>query len=470
MPLAYEPADELVPMARPQEDAPIDMNTAQATLKRVFGYDNFRPLQAKIIDNILHKRDSLAIMPTGSGKSLCYQLPALLFSGLTVVVSPLIALMQDQVEELRELGIAAVFLNSTLGYDGYLHTTQRIRAGKVKLLYAAPETLLRPETLLLLEQCPVDCLTIDEAHCISEWGHDFRPEYRQLIDLRRRLPGAVCLAVTATATKRVRQDIKETLNVADADEYIASFDRENLFLSVEARTNGLAQTIALLESHRDQSGIIYCSTRQQVDELAEQLATRGWPVLPYHAGLENGTRLRHQRRFTYEEGIIMVATIAFGMGINKSNVRFVLHYNLPKNLESYYQQIGRAGRDGLQADCLLLFNATDVQTINISSTSRTRPSNSERINGCKRCSLSAKPTSAAASPCFPTLAKRMPNRLVICATTARRPCKRKTWSESNHPGPEVPLLCQAHGSDIRLVSCHRRLARLTLTESALAPA
>jgi ATP-dependent DNA helicase RecQ len=234
----------------------------------------------------------------------------------------------------------------------------------VQLLYAAPETLLRPETLLLLEQCPVDCLTIDEAHCISEWGHDFRPEYRQLIDVRRRLPTAVCLAVTATATIRVREDIKASLNINEAGEFIASFDRENLFLAVEARTNGLAQTTAFLESHRDKSGMIYCSTRKQVDSLAEQLSASGWPVLPYHAGLETHIRRQHQRRFKHEEGIVIVATIAFGMGIDKSNVRFILHYDLPKNLENYYQQIGRAGRDGLQADCLLLFSVADVQTIN----------------------------------------------------------------------------------------------------------
>jgi ATP-dependent DNA helicase RecQ len=360
---AFTQVEEIPAVRVTKTDVELDMDTALATLQRVFGYDTFRPLQAEIVDNILHKRDSLAIMPTGSGKSICYQLPALMFSGLTVVVSPLISLMQDQVEQLRELGVTAVFLNSTLGYDDYLYTTNQIRAGRVGLLYAAPETLLRPETLLLLEQCPVDCLTIDEAHCISEWGHDFRPEYRQLIDLRRRLPNAVCLAVTATATKRVRQDMKASLNINEAGEFIASFDRENLFLAVESRANGPAQTVTFLESHRDQSGIIYCSTRTQVDELAQQLAARGWPVLPYHAGLDSNTRLRHQRRFTHEEGIIIVATIAFGMGINKSNVRFILHYNLPKNLENYYQQIGRSGRDGLQADCLLLFSAQDLRTI-----------------------------------------------------------------------------------------------------------
>ncbi len=342
----------------------LSLMDAQEKLKRVFGYDSFRPLQAEVIDNLLQKRDSLAIMPTGSGKSLCFQLPALLFPGLTVVVSPLIALMEDQVEQLRELGVPAAFLNSTVAYSDYLETTGRIRSGEIKLLYAAPETLLRPETLMLLDRCQVNCLTIDEAHCISEWGHDFRPEYRQLVALRRRLPQAVCLALTATATPRVRHDIKESLEIGDADEFVASFNRENLFLAVERKRDGLAQTLEFIRQRPGQSGIIYCSTRAQVDELAAALLARELPVFPYHAGMDDQTRREHQRRFTHDEGAIMVATIAFGMGINKSNVRFILHYDLPKNPDSYYQQIGRAGRDGLRADCLLLFSQGDVRTIN----------------------------------------------------------------------------------------------------------
>ena len=332
-------------------------------LQQTFGYPAFRPLQEKIIANVLHKRDSLAIMPTGSGKSLCYQLPAILFPGLTVVVSPLISLMEDQVLELQEWGLAAVYLNSTLSPIEYLETTASIRDSKIKLLYAAPETLLRPETMLLLEQSPVDCLVIDEAHCISEWGHDFRPEYRQLAGLRNRLPQAVTLAVTATATRRVRQDIKSSLGIHDANEFISSFDRTNLVLTVADKVAGVAQTHTFLEAHSDQAGIIYCATRDQVDSLTAQLAAEGYPVLPYHAGMDDDTRRAHQRRFRYEDGLIMVATIAFGMGINKSNLRFILHYDLPKNIESYYQQIGRAGRDGLPADCLLLYSYGDVGTI-----------------------------------------------------------------------------------------------------------
>lgn len=337
--------------------------TARTLLKTVFGYDAFRPRQEEIVAQILARQDTLAVMPTGSGKSLCYQLPALIFAGLTVVVSPLIALMHDQVIQLRELGIPAAHLNSTLTYDEYVATAARVRQGEVKLLYTSPETLVRPETLVLLDRSHVECLAIDEAHCISAWGHDFRPEYRQLLPVRRRYERAVCVAFTATATPRVRDDICAILSFRDRNVFVASFNRENLFLAVQPRANGLAQTLAFLAEHRDQSGIIYCSTRSGVDRLAVQLTAQGWPALPYHAGMDAALRTRHQELFARDKTPIIVATIAFGMGINKSNVRFVLHYNLPANLESYYQEIGRAGRDGLRADCLLLFSRADMQTI-----------------------------------------------------------------------------------------------------------
>ena len=332
-------------------------------LRQVFGYQDFWPLQRNIITNVLRKQDTLAVMPTGSGKSLCYQLPATLFEGMTVVVSPLISLMEDQVLELREWGIEATYLNSSLTHNQHVERAGQIKSGQIKLLYAAPETLLRPETILMLEQCSVDCLVIDEAHCISEWGHDFRPEYRQLADLRGRLPEAVTLAVTATATRRVREDIKTSLAIAEANQFIGSFDRPNLVLSVVQKIDGLSQVHDFLQAHKDQAGIIYCSTRSRVDILTEQLRALGYPALPYHAGMESQARRRNQHRFRYEENIIMVATIAFGMGINKSNVRFIVHYNLPKNLENYYQQIGRAGRDGLPADCLVLYSYGDIATL-----------------------------------------------------------------------------------------------------------
>lgn len=335
---------------------------ARSLLRSVFGHDDFWPLQEEIITHVLAGRDTLAIMPTGGGKSLCYQLPALLFDGLTVVISPLIALMQDQVEALLELGVPAAFLNSTLDYVAYTATAHRVRRGEIKLLFVAPETLLRPETRVLLDQSRVACFTIDEAHCISQWGHDFRPDYRQLLPVRRRYPAAVCLALTATATERVRNDIRQILGFAAADAFIASFDRPNLYLAVRPRVGGLSQVLAFLEAHRDQSGIIYASTRDGVDTLVAQLAALGWPALPYHAGMEDADRRANQRRFVRDEVPIMVATIAFGMGINKSNVRFILHVNLPADLESYYQQIGRAGRDGLRADCLLLYSSQDIFT------------------------------------------------------------------------------------------------------------
>lgn len=332
-------------------------------LKTVFGYDSFWPLQGEIIDNVLARRDTLAVMPTGGGKSLCYQLPALLFDGLTLVISPLIALMQDQVDQLRALNVPSAFLNSTVDYRSYVETMDAARSGRIKLLYTSPETLVRPETLVMLDQSRLDCLTIDEAHCISQWGHDFRPEYRQLLPVRRRYPQAVCLAFTATATQRVRQDIAEQLGFEMANTFVASFDRANLHLACRPRSDGLGQVQAVLEAHRDQSGIIYCATRDTVDNLAARLSELGWPALPYHAGLDDATRQRNQRQFVRADVAIMVATVAFGMGINKPNVRFVVHFNLPKDLESYYQEIGRAGRDGLSSDCLLLFGPQDALTI-----------------------------------------------------------------------------------------------------------
>jgi ATP-dependent DNA helicase RecQ len=336
---------------------------ARALLKTVFGYDDFLLLQAEIIDNVLAGHDTLAIMPTGGGKSLCYQLPALIFDGLTVVISPLISLMQDQVDALKQLGVQAAFLNGTVDYHTYTQTMTAAREGRIKLLYLAPETLLRPETLVMLDRSKVACLTIDEAHCISSWGHDFRPEYRQLLPVRRRYPQAVCIALTATATKRVQEDIKQILGFGDANSFVAGFNRPNLYLAAQPRTDGLSQMLAFLKAHPGQSGIIYCQTRKAVDLVTEQLVQAGHDALPYHAGLEDALRRDHQRRFSRDETQVMVATIAFGMGINKSNIRFILHMALPENLENYYQQIGRAGRDGLHADCLLLWAAKDIHVI-----------------------------------------------------------------------------------------------------------
>jgi len=336
---------------------------AKSIMKRVFGFDAFRSLQEKVIQNVLNKKDTLVIMPTGSGKSLCYQIPALLFNGLTIVVSPLISLMKDQVEQLRELGVPTVMLNSSLSYEEYMQNVSRVRKNEIKLLYVAPETLLKSNILEMLSFIPVDCITIDEAHCISEWGHDFRPEYRQLVEVRKRFRQAVCMALTATATPRVRQDIINCLQFDQSNEFIDSFDRPNLFLRVFPKRNPSTQVIRFLEKFQNQSGIIYCATRRQVDELSALLANQGLPVRPYHAGLSDEERKQNQELFIRDDVQIIVATIAFGMGINKSNIRFVVHYDLPKNIESYYQEIGRAGRDGVKAYCLLLLSYGDIYKV-----------------------------------------------------------------------------------------------------------
>ena len=336
---------------------------AGKVLKEIFGYEEFRPLQQEIIENILQRNDSLVIMPTGGGKSLCYQIPALLFDGLTVVVSPLISLMKDQVEQLNELGIRAVVLNSSLQREEYQRNILGIVRGEIKMLYLAPETLLQQKTMALLLSRQVDCLAIDEAHCISEWGHDFRPEYRQIAETRKQFPNAVCIALTATATPRVQTDIKNNLQFQNENEFISSFNRKNLFLQVVPKNSPAEQTINFLKKFSGQSGIIYCFSRRQVDELYDLLISCNFSAKPYHAGLSNVERQENQELFIKDDVQIMVATIAFGMGINKPNIRFVVHYDLPQNIESYYQQIGRAGRDGIDAHCLLLFSYADIQKI-----------------------------------------------------------------------------------------------------------
>jgi len=336
---------------------------AKSILKNTFGYEDFRPLQQEIIENILKRKDTLVIMPTGGGKSLCYQIPALIFEELTVVVSPLISLMKDQVEQLTALGVGAVVLNSTLSFEEYGQNISRILRNDVRLLYLAPETLLMPKTLAMLSSRRVDCFAIDEAHCISEWGHDFRPEYRQMVEVRNQFPKAVCVALTATATPRVQKDIQNCLNFEATNAFIASFNRKNLFLQVVQKTSPVQQTIEFIKKFPNQPGIIYCLARKQVDDLTQTLTQAGFSVKPYHAGLADNERRQNQEHFIRDDVQIMTATIAFGMGINKPNIRFVLHYDLPQNIESYYQQIGRAGRDGLRAHCLLLFGYSDIHKI-----------------------------------------------------------------------------------------------------------
>ena len=358
-------SDEPAPAGQAELTLPSTVTqTPLDILKNVFGHEQFRPLQKGIIDHILKGQDALIVLPTGGGKSLCYQLPALIFDGVTVVVSPLISLMQDQVTQLENRGIRAAFLNHTVRDVEYVATMKGVRQNEIKLLYLAPETLVRPEILVMLDEADIACLAIDEAHCISEWGHDFRPEYRQLVSIRERFQNAVCIALTATATPRVQNDIKKLLKFGNENQFIASFDRENLFIAVAPKVELLEQTFAFLNTHHEGSGIIYCQTKKQVESLYRNLTARRISALPYHADLDSETRKQNQDRFINGDIRVIVATIAFGMGIDKADVRFVLHAGLPKEPESYYQEIGRSGRDGLPAECLLLFSYGDVDTAN----------------------------------------------------------------------------------------------------------
>ena len=296
---------------------------------------------------------------------MTYQIPALIFDGLTVVVSPLIALMHDQVSSLASNGIEAVFLNSSLEWEEYKSCVARVLSGKVKIVYVSPEGLAtqKIQTLLHNENLHIKCFTIDEAHCISEWGHDFRPDYLAIASVRRQFPQAVCLALTATATKHVRDDIVNNLQMKNPDILLASFNRPNIFLEVRPKRDSYVQIVSFLKEHLEDSGIIYCFSRKQVDQLADLLSNDGFSVLPYHAGLDDSTREKNQTAFIRDKVQIMVATVAFGMGIDKPNVRFVIHYDLPKSLEQYYQEIGRAGRDGLPSTALLLYSSTDIHKI-----------------------------------------------------------------------------------------------------------
>ncbi|RZA19280.1 MAG: DNA helicase RecQ [Lysobacteraceae bacterium] len=333
---------------------------ALTQLRHVFGYDSFRGEQGDIVEHVSAGGDALVLMPTGGGKSLCYQLPALLRDGTGIVVSPLIALMQDQVEALRQLGVRAAFLNSSLDAETASQVERQLLEGALDLLYVAPERLLTPRFLSLLERARIALFAIDEAHCVSQWGHDFRPEYRQLTLLHERWPQVPRIALTATADAPTRREIVERLALEDARQFVSSFDRPNIRYTVVAKDDARRQLLDFLDDHRGDSGIIYCLSRRKVDATAAALAERGVRALPYHAGLDAGTRADHQRRFLREDGIVMVATIAFGMGIDKPDVRFVAHLDLPKSLEGYYQETGRAGRDGDPAEAWLAYGLSDA--------------------------------------------------------------------------------------------------------------
>lgn len=325
-------------------------------LREKFGFSSFRLEQERIIENVLLKKDTLAIMPTGGGKSLCFQIPALLMSGLTIVISPLIALMKDQVDALRVNGIPAAFLNSTQNAKEQGEILARIRAGELKLLYLAPESAFIKQLL----NFQVDLIAIDEAHCISHWGHDFRPEYLKLAHLKKSFPQIPVIALTATADRLTQKDIVEKLGLSNPAVFISSFNRANIRYTVEKKEDSFRKLLAFLRERRDDPGIIYCLSRASTERLANDLTREGIQALPYHAGLEKDVRSRHQDQFLRDEIKIIVATIAFGMGIDKSNVRFVVHMDLPKNIEGYYQETGRAGRDGLSSEALLFYSYGDV--------------------------------------------------------------------------------------------------------------
>ncbi|WPC06721.1 DNA helicase RecQ [Pseudomonas benzenivorans] len=337
------------------------LEQAQRILKDIFGYDAFRGNQGAIIERVANGGDALVLMPTGGGKSLCFQVPALLREGLAVVVSPLIALMDDQVATLDELGVAAVALNSSLDAEAQREIAARIERGEIKLLYLAPERLVQPRMLAFLQRLPqIALFAIDEAHCVSQWGHDFRPEYLQLGQLAELFPTVPRIALTATADMRTREEIVNRLHLQQAERFLSSFDRPNIFYRIVPKEQPRKQLLAFLAARKGDAGIVYCLSRKKVEEVAAFLSEQGFPALPYHAGLSNELRAYHQKRFLNEEGLIMVATIAFGMGIDKPNVRFVAHLDLPKSLEAYYQETGRAGRDGLPADAWMAYGLQDV--------------------------------------------------------------------------------------------------------------
>ncbi|MBR4944262.1 MAG: RecQ family ATP-dependent DNA helicase [Peptococcaceae bacterium] len=337
------------------------LEQAEDLLKKYYGYRAFKPIQQKAIESILNGQDTFVVMPTGGGKSLCYQIPALMLDGLTLVISPLISLMKDQVDQLVRLGIRAACMNSMLDEEQYQQLRAQILQNQIQILYVAPERLRSGDFLSLLRRQNIGLIAVDEAHCVSQWGHDFRPSYHAISQFVRSLPvRPVVAAFTATATAETREDIINRLELQRPNIYRASFNRSNLILAVDRDGNRKERLLEFVKNHRGQSGIIYCNTRKEVDKVWDMLQRAGIPVLRYHGGMEDWERNENQEKFIYEQVDLIVATNAFGMGINKPDVRYVVHYNLPKNIESYYQEIGRAGRDGLPSLCVLFFSYSDV--------------------------------------------------------------------------------------------------------------
>ncbi|CAN5418246.1 DNA helicase RecQ [soil metagenome] len=340
-----------------------ETDSLKAQLKEFFGYTSFRGNQETVIKNILTGRNTFVIMPTGAGKSLCYQLPAMVRDGLAIVISPLIALMKNQVDQLNAYGINARFMNSTLSKGEITRLKKECIDGNVKLLYVAPESLNKEENISFLQKVNVSFVAIDEAHCISEWGHDFRPEYRKIKTMIAQLGNMPVIALTATATPKVQLDIQKNLQMEEADVFISSFNRKNLYYEVRPKKETKKQLIRFLKDHKGKSGIIYCLSRKKVEEIAQLLNVNGFKAAPYHAGLDPDVRVKNQDDFLNEETDIIVATIAFGMGIDKPDVRFVVHYDVPKSLEGYYQETGRSGRDGLEGICLMFYSHNDLNKL-----------------------------------------------------------------------------------------------------------
>jgi len=363
---------------RPVQRQPIDV------LQEVFGYDSFRGQQAEIIDHVIAGNDALVLMPTGGGKSLCYQVPALCRPGTAVVVSPLIALMKDQVDALNQLGVKAAFINSTLAPDAAREIETRAVDGDIDLLYVAPERFASDRFLNLLDRISISLFAIDEAHCVSQWGHDFRPEYRRLDLLPTRFAHVPRIALTATADTPTRKDIAENLHLTDAQCFITGFDRPNITYRIETKGNAKQRLLSFLNrEHAKDAGIVYCLSRRKTEDVAQWLSDNGRPALPYHAGLTQETRQLHQDRFLREDGLIICATVAFGMGIDKPNVRFVAHLNLPKSMEAYYQETGRAGRDGLPANAWMNYDLSDIVSIRSMVAGSEAPESQKRIESRK---------------------------------------------------------------------------------------